>query len=107
MEQQDNIVSEVTQFLESRDDLPGLQITAESVGLSDRALRRRLQHAGTNYQQIIDQVRSQRARVLLEDSSASIEYVALCLGFNDASNFRRAFKRWTGETPSQFRSHLS
>jgi AraC-like DNA-binding protein len=72
---------------------------AAKVHLSARTLRRRLAVEGTDYSTLVDEMRLARAELLLRDADRSIESIALELGYSDAANFTRAFRRWTGETP--------
>lgn len=85
---------------------PEMTEAAALLHCSPRTLRRRLKAEGWQYQQLIDQVRTIRARRALSDPTLSITEIALQLGFADHSGFLRAFKKWTGLTPSEFRSRL-
>jgi AraC-like DNA-binding protein len=76
---------------------------AERLKMSPRSLRRRLQEEGTSFRELVDQVRAQVAIKYVRDTSLSIEDVTYALGFNDASAFRHAFRRWTGAAPYEFR----
>jgi AraC-like DNA-binding protein len=76
---------------------------AHALGLSIRTLRRRLAERGTSYRQIVDDLRREVAIKYLRDTDMTVEDVAFALGFNDAANFRRAFRRWTSATPQHFR----
>ena len=62
---------------------------------------------GLSVRALIDQTREANARALLGDRSLSLDDVAFLLGYSNESALRRAFKRWTGETPSAFRRTLS
>ncbi|HEX7303094.1 AraC family transcriptional regulator [Lentzea sp.] len=77
-----------------------MPVVARALGLSPRTLRRRLTEAGTSYQALLDEVRAERAAVLL--SGASVEQVAAQLGFAEAASFIHAFRRWYGTTPSNY-----
>ncbi|NIF89734.1 AraC family transcriptional regulator [Burkholderia sp. Cy-637] len=98
---------EGSEFLESierivRRDLrhaPTLAAIASQLCMSERTLRRRLADQGVSYQAVIDTIRRKRACTLLSNPRFSIEDVAHEVGFSDAHNFRRAFKRWTGHGP--------
>jgi AraC-like DNA-binding protein len=68
-----------------------------------RTLKRTLRKEGTSYRQIVDELRTQLAIKYLRDTALTVEDVASCLGFSDAASFRRAFERWTKETPSEMR----
>lgn len=84
-------------------DLPTFSDIAKKLCLSERTLRRRLADNGVSYQLLLDNVRKNRALELLANPRLSIEQVAFEVGFCDSHNFRRAFKRWTGSTPSEMR----
>lgn len=77
---------------------------AASLNMSERTFRRRLLSAGLDYQGILDRVRRARAQELIEHGRLPIEHVAAETGFVDARSFRRAFRRWTGVTPSDARA---
>lgn len=81
---------------------PSLERAARMLGMSGRTLRRQLFCSGTTFQAELDKVRKEFAISLLEERKKSITQIALLLGFNDSSAFSRAFKRWTGVTPSQY-----
>lgn len=75
---------------------------AERLGLSERSLRRRLELEGTSFRALADAVRRSRAEQLLA-GGASVQDVALALGFSEPSAFARAFKRWSGTSPRGWR----
>lgn len=76
---------------------------AAQLGISARTLRRRLQERGLSYQDLADGVRADFARGYLESSRLSIECIAERLGFSESNSFSRAFRRWTGMSPRDFR----
>ncbi|MES9968550.1 MAG: AraC family transcriptional regulator ligand-binding domain-containing protein [Candidatus Thiodiazotropha sp.] len=76
---------------------------ARRFNVSSRTLNRRLKNLGTSFSEIVAEVRYSVARDLLNNSSVSIEMIADKLGYRDASNFSKAFKVWSGKTPTQFR----
>ncbi len=76
---------------------------AERLHLSPRTLHRRLADAGTGYQEVLDRIRSRLAVEFLERTGLSIERIAERSGFSDVSNFRKAFKKWTGQSPAHYR----
>lgn len=84
----------------SPDAYPSLEQAANMLGMSGRTLRRRLLSAETTFQAELDTVRKEFAISLLKEKP--ITQIAALLGFNDASAFSRAFKRWTGVTPSKY-----
>jgi AraC-like DNA-binding protein len=81
-----------------------LESVAREVNTSVRSLQRRLSELGYSYNALVDEVRSATALLYLEQPDIAIVEVAYLLGFADQSAFNRAFKRWTGSTPTQFRS---
>ena len=76
---------------------------AQKLCLSRRTLRRRLADKGVTYQSLLDVVRKRCTLEMQENPTLSIEQIAQEVGFSDSHNFRRAFKRWTGNTPSEMR----
>lgn len=82
---------------------PEISSAARSTGLSVRTLQRRLSSEGWTFSGLISAVRQQAACELLADPDLGQIEVSLSLGYADAANFSRAFKKWTGTTPSAFR----
>ena len=80
---------------------------AEYFGLSPATLKRRLKEYHISFQQLQDQANMQKAIYMLAVSGESNLAVAKQLQFADSNNFRRSFKRWTGQLPSQFKYWLS
>jgi AraC-like DNA-binding protein len=80
---------------------------ASLLGMSARSLQRRLQEHGTSYAQVLRDTRRDLAMSYLVQPDCSITEIAFLLGFEDASAFARAFRTWTGVTPSAFRSAQS
>jgi AraC-like DNA-binding protein len=76
---------------------------AQSLGLSVRTMHRHLAEEGIRFQAIADEVRQAVAAGLLRNSPLSIEEIAVRVGFSEAANFRKAFRRWTGFSPTQYR----
>ncbi|HLA32404.1 MAG TPA: helix-turn-helix transcriptional regulator, partial [Pseudomonas sp.] len=85
-------------------DFPDLASAAAALHTSGRSLRRHLSSMGTSYQQVLDEVRKRLALQYLSTTHLPLYEIAYLLGFNDPSNFRRAFKKWTGKLPSYYRS---
>lgn len=101
---QDDLVYRVTRALKDFDGAwPGLEQVARHLHLSARTLKRRLQAQGTTFQAIVDSVRLEQARLLLGETSKSLDAIAASLGYSDTSNFNRAFRRWMNMTPAAFR----
>jgi AraC-like DNA-binding protein len=92
------------------DGQPQLADVAKALRMSPRTLQRRLKDDGTSFQDVVDSVREELARVAMANPKYSLGEVAYLLGFSEISAFTRAFKRWTGMTPSQWRdrsNHLA
>tara|TARA_R110001592_G_scaffold346310_2_gene638822 strand:- start:1390 stop:2409 length:1020 start_codon:yes stop_codon:yes gene_type:complete len=79
------------------------ELIADEFCLSPRTLQRKLVAEGTSYQHIVDEIRLDIAKQLLKDSKISILDIAYNLGFSDSGSFHRSFKRWTQQTPKEFR----
>jgi AraC-like DNA-binding protein len=71
--------------------------------MSERTLRRKLQDEHTSFQKLLGELRMHVAIKYLRDTDLTPDEIADALGFSDAANFRRAFVRWTKETPHRFR----
>ncbi len=81
----------------------GEEQIAGPMKISPRHLRRLLRQHNTTYEQLLDEVRRETALQLLAEERASLTSIAYELGFHDPSSFTRAFRRWTGYSPSDFR----
>lgn len=75
---------------------------AASLFMSKRTLARKLTVDGTSFREIRDSILSKQASRYLLESELSVEAIATLLNYHDSANFRRAFKRWFGMTPSQY-----
>ena len=71
--------------------------------MTPQTLRRRLKEGNTSYQEIKDTIRKDASIYYLSKPELSIDEIALLMGFSEASSFHRAFKKWTGKTPSVYR----
>jgi AraC-like DNA-binding protein len=85
---------------------PQMDVVARSLGISVRSLRRRLDEEGVSYTTLLNEARATLAKRMLDDPRRSIYETAYAMGFSDPSAFHRAFKRWTGMTPTQYRHSL-
>jgi AraC-like DNA-binding protein len=90
-------------LLQCADTFPDAEAVAETLRITSRTLRSRLRERGTSFQSILDDVRHQLAVNYLGSSTLSLADICALVGFNDVSNFRRAFKKWTGKNPCEFR----
>lgn len=85
---------------------PQMTDVATALHLSERTLRRQLSDEDASFSAIHDRVRTERALELLQDPELTIASIGSQIGFNDVREFRRAFKRWTGHTPSEARQRI-
>lgn len=86
---------------------PTLERTALHFGVSPATFKRHLARHGSHFQAELDQVRAHKAIYLFQAHGYDNDAVAAYLGFHDATNFRRSFKRWTGQTPQLLRHALA
>jgi AraC-like DNA-binding protein len=82
---------------------PQMPQTANMLNLSARTYRRRLKREQRSYQALLDQVRAEHATRYLQNTRLPLSSIAYLVGFNDSSNFRRAYIKWTGRSPSDVR----
>lgn len=85
---------------------PSAEGIAQTLHLSLRSLQRHLADEGSGYESLLSDTRHSLALQHMRDPRCSISEVAYLLGFADTSSFSRAFKRWTGQAPSQYREGL-
>ena len=83
--------------------LPSLTQMSEDLHLSSSSLKRKLKQVGATYQQLRESVLFHKANVLLGTTKYTVEQIADMLGYADPSNFNKAFKQWSGLTPSEYR----
>ena len=86
-----------------RDGAPKMETLAKQLHVSARTLQRRLAEHQTTFQDAVDAVRRELAQQYLRDPHLGVSEVAFLLGYSELSTFDRAFKRWTGKTPREFR----
>lgn len=80
---------------------------AEQLHISPRQLRRRLREEGVSFQKVLDEVRFELSKDFLKQTSLRVEDIANLVGFSEINNFRKAFKKWAGVTPSEFRKTVA
>ncbi len=80
-----------------------LELLADKLHMSSRTLQRKLEKEGTSFGHLLDEVRQQAALSYLRNRQVAISEAAYLLGFSEPSTFYRAFKRWTGSTPADYR----
>jgi AraC-like DNA-binding protein len=87
--------------------LPSGNVTDETISeavlTSKRSLQRRLNEKGTTFKTILTEVRKDLALKYIHDRKLTLTEISFMLGFSEMSSFSRAFKRWTGESPKEFR----
>ncbi|MCB1836398.1 MAG: AraC family transcriptional regulator ligand-binding domain-containing protein [Alcanivoracaceae bacterium] len=96
-------VADTLRMSEQGEPLPTLEKMASWLHMSSRTFKRRLQEEGVNYRDLVESELKERALRWLADERLGISEIAYRLGYNDVSNFSRAFKRWTGRTPRDYR----
>ena len=99
------VYSRLIDFLPSGDC--SRERVARSLNMSESAFQKKLKATGTSYQELLDNTRTELAKHHLSDPDMSVDEVAYMLGFSDCSNFTRAFKRWLGMSPREYRNSLS
>lgn len=77
---------------------------ASQLGMHERTLNRHLRAEGTNFQQILSQVRYELAQQMLAENSMPLSNIAVALNYSDVAAFSRAFKRWSGHAPGKWRT---
>ena len=82
----------------------GADQVAALFSMHSRTLNRRLHAFGTSFRTLVDEGRFEIARQILEDSAMNVNQIAEILDYADASAFTRAFRRWSGTTPGEWRS---
>ena len=87
-------------------EVPDFEGLAGELNLAPATMRRRLHEEGTSYQSIKDQLRRDLAIGYLSHTDRSVMEIALELGFSERSAFHRAFRKWTGASPGEFRRTL-
>ena len=87
-------------------ELPKMNELANDLHISVRTMIRHLEQQATSYRQIIDDIQKARATELLQVSEMKISEISNRLGYSDAANFGRAFRRWFGVSPGQYRRTL-
>lgn len=100
-------VDKVRQLIVARPGyFPDIDYVAEKLNMNSRTLRRRLVAEGSNYQQILSEVRYQLALEYLGTSNLPLEEISVLLGYSTPGNFTHAFKRWHGMPPRQYRQEV-
>ncbi|MEP3562577.1 MAG: AraC family transcriptional regulator [Marinobacter sp.] len=80
-----------------------LDEVASHLALSPRTLRRKLEQEGTSFRAIVEEERRQAATQILSGSDMKLDELAIHLGYTDTASFTRAFRRWMGQSPGEYR----
>ncbi|WP_052699279.1 AraC family transcriptional regulator [Hyphomicrobium sp. 99] len=86
---------------------PRIDWVAAKLGTTPRSLQRRLSQHGTSFADLVDELLLRHAKRLLRGSTVPVTDIAIQLGYSDPAHFTRAFRRWTGESPSAYRHAAS
>lgn len=108
-QQHDPKIARIRQFIADNllKETPELRTIANTLDESVRSLQRHLSNHNTNYKSLLDEVRKEMAHQHIRNPELTLVDVALILGFSDQSTFQRAFKRWHGMCPGEFRKTMS
>ena len=103
----DSITMQVRSSIIERlhDGTPNQETIADSLHVSLRSLQRMLNKEETNYKTLLESTRQELALHYIRETYRSLGEITYLLGFSEPSNFTRAFKRWTGKTPAEYREH--
>ncbi len=99
-----NKVQEYFLKVNNFDEIDQIEV-AKTLKLSPRMLQKKLKQEGVSYSKLLDACRQKSALKLISDKTIPLTELAFILGFADQSNFSRAFKRWSGSTPHQYRNN--
>ncbi len=99
------LITDIQQLIEDAlpSGIPSVAQLAEILGMSARTFTRRLSEHGVTFRDLIQQKQEERAKILLKQVTVNMAQIAFETGFSEQSAFNRAFKRWTGKTPIEFR----
>lgn len=104
----DLLTDEINQILKDSmaSGIPSINQVGEYLGMSARTLKRRLAERNLTFRELIQKNQKETATKLLSNSSQSVGEIAFLTGFSEQSAFNRAFKRWTGQAPNEYRKTL-
>lgn len=85
--------------------IPSIHYISDLLAMSNRTLTRRLSEAGITYRDLVKKTQEKIAKEMLFKNTESIGEIAFLTGFSDQSAFNRAFKKWTGHTPTEFKNN--
>lgn len=94
----------ITEALRSGEPSPAA--IGKQLAVSERTLQRRLREEGTSFAELLDSTRRELSQLYLSEPGVAAYEVAFLLGYSEPSAFHRAFRRWTGSTPQEFRQKV-
>jgi AraC-like DNA-binding protein len=97
----EKVMDEISPLLEGQ--TPSIEQVSDSLGMPPWTLRRKLQDQNTSFQVLLNDTRKSLSESYMKDTDLAIGEVAYLLGFSSPTAFQRAFKRWTEQSPGQFR----
>lgn len=104
LEEEDSVAQQTLRLLRKLEgQYPQMPTVARMLNFSARTYRRRLQQEEESFQDLLDKVRAEHATHYLKNTRLPLSTIAYMIGFNDASNFRRAYYKWTGNSPRDTR----
>jgi AraC-like DNA-binding protein len=108
LQRSDQFVEKVRRVLiDSLGHFPNSSEMARKLGVSSSSFYRQLKDRNTSFQKILDEVRTEIAMKYLAKTNLTIDQISDLIGFSETTTFRRAFKKWTGQTASEFRKTIS
>ncbi|WP_158545028.1 AraC family transcriptional regulator [Dyella monticola] len=104
----DDLVVRVMDFLQAHEQTgyPSIEETARTLCMSSRTLKRKLQRLGLNFRGLADDARKEAVMRDVLNPGLRMDEIAMRMGYADPANLTRAFRRWTGESPSKYRARL-
>ena len=103
---QGSFIDEVRMLILARPGFfPDVDYVAQRMELSTRTLRRKLRNEGSNFRDLLEEIRYGLAREYLADTQLPMEEISSLLGYSDAGNFSHAFRRWAGISPTGWRQN--
>lgn len=107
MEKKKNLAGVIDEMLDAYDTYPSLEQIAQNLNISGRTLRTRLQKENSSFRKVLSGHRIRRSKNMLINTNINIEVIASMLGYSDAANFNRAFKKDMSISPTAFRKQQS
>lgn len=103
----DDLVVRIMDLLQRQEgSYPGIEEAAGTLCMSSRTLKRKLHRLGLNFRSLVDDARKDAVLREVLNPTLRFDEIAVRMGYSDPANLTRAFRRWTGESPSQYRVRL-